>query len=176
MTEAMRRTGNRQKWRLIMPAAGVLLLLMALVAAHAEEILDQDAARRALEAGEVVPLHEITAVVARQFTGEMVEAELEHKPQGWFYEITLLTADGSILRLHYAAKSETLVQARGHGIERWYKGDPALLRAAQSHCDSAIKGLEEDDRAPAGVSSAAPAAPGGFWSRLFGKSLFGKGE
>lgn len=91
---------------------------------------DHDRARAALQAGEVRPLRVVLDLVERQFTGQMVEAELEEHKTRWVYEITMLAPDGSMMKLFYDAASLDLVHAKGHGLNRWYCGDPSKRPAA----------------------------------------------
>lgn len=85
---------------------------------------DHDRARAALQAGEVKPLRDVMETAGGQFHGDMVEAELDRRGPFWIYEITLLAPDGSILKLYYDAATLALVKARGHDVERWFKGEP----------------------------------------------------
>jgi hypothetical protein len=85
---------------------------------------DHDQARAALQAGEIKPLRQVLEVVEQQFTGQMLEAELERKHDRWVYEIKMLAPDGSIMKLYYDAAALELVRAKGHGLKQWYCGDP----------------------------------------------------
>jgi uncharacterized membrane protein YkoI len=104
--------------RLFTGMAAILVLAMALWTttggARADD--DHERARRALEAGEVVPLREILDVVERDFRGEIVEVELERETTRWIYEIRLLAPGGRLLQLEYDAHSKELVKARGRDL------------------------------------------------------------
>lgn len=92
---------------------------------------DHDQARAAVQAGQVVPLRDILAIAERDFDGQMLEAELEHDDdEPWCYELKMLAPDGSILKLYYDAARPQLLKAKGHGLLRWYKGDPNALPPA----------------------------------------------
>lgn len=91
---------------------------------------DHDKARAAVQAGEVKPLREVLEIVEAQFTGQMLEAELERKHGRWLYEIKVLAPDGSIMKLYYDASALDLVRAKGHGLDQWYCGDPDKRPAA----------------------------------------------
>lgn len=93
------------------------LLLAAAAPGLARADSDHDRARRALEAGEVVPLAEVLAAVERDFVGRVIAVELERKNGAWIYEIKLLTGDGALLRLDYDARTRMLVRARGRGVD-----------------------------------------------------------
>lgn len=113
----------------LMTLIGGAVLALALVAAPAtpataDRASDHDRARAAMRAGEIVPLRDIVDIVTGQFSGEMVEAELDRKGPFWIYEITLVAPDGAILKLNYDAATTRLIRARGHEVEQWFKGAP----------------------------------------------------
>jgi hypothetical protein len=91
---------------------------------------DHDQARAALQAGEIKPLRQVLDKVDAQFSGQMLEAELEHKHGLWVYEIKVLAPDGSIMKLYYDAAALELVRVKGHGFKQWYRGDPKQRPAA----------------------------------------------
>jgi uncharacterized membrane protein YkoI len=74
---------------------------------------DQEQARRALEAGEILPLDEILNEVQQRYPGTVVELELTPEGGRWVYEVELLAADGRLLRLRIDAKSKQLLQEAG---------------------------------------------------------------
>lgn len=90
---------------------------------------DHERARRALQAGEVVPLREILGKAETDFEAEMLEAELDEDDGVWVYELKMLTPSGSILKLKYNASTKILEKARGHDLAQWYRGDPKVLAA-----------------------------------------------
>lgn len=68
--------------------------------------LDQKAARRAVERGELRPLSEILAVIAAEFGGKVLEVELEREDSGeLIYEIEILSSDGRVLELEYDGRT-----------------------------------------------------------------------
>ncbi len=74
---------------------------------------DQEQARRALEAGEILPLDEILQEVQQRYPGTVVELELTSEGGRWVYELELLAADGRLLRLRIDAKSKQLLPEEG---------------------------------------------------------------
>jgi uncharacterized membrane protein YkoI len=72
---------------------------------------DQDRARAAMEAGRVVPLQDILDKVEQDFTGRMIQVELEDNGHRIFYEVKLLTDGGRLLKLRYDAASMELLNA-----------------------------------------------------------------
>lgn len=109
--------------------AGLLavLLMLCLPALADDGDRDQDEAMRALQSGAVLPLRDILDHAGAQFRGEMLEAELERENSAWVYELEMMTPRGSVLKLWYDAADGTLIDGRGHGLMRAYKGDPATL-------------------------------------------------
>ena len=72
---------------------------------HADE-LDHEEARRAVERGELRPLAEILASIAKEFGGKVLEVELEREDSGALvYEIEILSSDGRVLELEYDGRS-----------------------------------------------------------------------
>ena len=71
---------------------------------------DQERARRALEAGEILPLDAILAEVRQRYPGTVVELELTPEDGRWVYEVEVLAADGRLLKLRIDAKSKQVLQ------------------------------------------------------------------
>jgi hypothetical protein len=90
---------------LAMRILACLMLLVVLSPAMADED-SHDRARRALQAGEVVPLDEILAVLQRQGAGQVLEVELEHEGGRWIYEVETLSPQGVITKHMVDAKTK----------------------------------------------------------------------
>lgn len=121
-------TRIRSATLLALAAAVVLALVAAPVPpVQADDPRDHDRARSALQAGEILSLRSVLDRAESQFTGDMIEAELEREGPLWVYDITLLAPDGSLLKLGYDATSGQLLQARGHEVARWFRGPPEDL-------------------------------------------------
>lgn len=75
---------------------------------------DHDRARQALRRGEVRPIAEILARVARQVPGEVLEVEFErrghHGTEGWIYEIKVLADDGRVQEVKVDAASGAILE------------------------------------------------------------------
>ncbi len=94
--------------------AGILVHPAAAIrAADRDQDHDQERARRALEAGEILPLNEILQDVQQRYPGTVVELELTPENGRWVYELELLAPDGRLLRLRVDAKSKQLLQEAG---------------------------------------------------------------
>ncbi len=78
------------------------VLLMPTLAGAGEH--DHDRARRAVQAGEVLPLQELLARLARRQPGQVMEVELEREAGRWVYEIKLLKPDGRLIKLQLDAR------------------------------------------------------------------------
>jgi uncharacterized membrane protein YkoI len=76
---------------------------------------DHDRARRALEAGEILPLKTVLERIARDTPGQVMEVELERKGERWVYEIKLLRAGGSLVKLKVDARDATIIPRREQG-------------------------------------------------------------
>lgn len=91
-----------------------LLVIASLAAAPAlARDDDHDRARRAVLAGEALPLRTILDKAAAEFPGELIEAELEEEKGRLIYELKLITPDGRVMKLHYDARDGTLVKSKG---------------------------------------------------------------
>lgn len=92
-----------------------LLLFLAFPAlAHDHDREEShDRARRAVEAGEVVPLQAILAAVARDYPGDVIETELEQFHGRPAYEIKLLSPEGRVMQLIYDAHDGSLLKVKG---------------------------------------------------------------
>lgn len=107
-----------------MPRTLPALLLCALfglggivTSARADDAPDHDRARRAREAGEILPLATVLKAVESDFTGKVIEVELERDDDRWVYEIELLTEGGSVLELTYDAATGRFLDGEGSGLE-----------------------------------------------------------
>lgn len=98
-------------------------LTLALAAVGSQALaggVDHERARAAMEAGQIMPLHQILAEVEQQFDGRVIEVrltDLDAGLQGWIYAITLLTPQNNVLVLKVDAGTAVLLQVQGQGIE-----------------------------------------------------------
>ncbi|WP_222105435.1 PepSY domain-containing protein [Denitromonas ohlonensis] len=79
---------------------------------------DHDRARRARDAGQVMPLPAILERVAQDYPGRVVEVELEDEDDRWIYEIKLVQPGGRLLKLEVDATDARILKARGKQRER----------------------------------------------------------
>jgi len=105
-------------WRwLALPLS--LALLAGSGAAHADEE-DHERARKALEAGEVLPLKTILERVERAYPGQVMDVELERDHENrsgrWIYEIKVLRNSGALVKLKVDARDGTVMgsKSRNH--------------------------------------------------------------
>jgi len=94
---------------------GIFLAFALALPSHADDLRDHDRARRALEAGEILPLRTVLETLARDTPGQVMEVELERKGERWVYEIKLLRAGGSLVKLRVDARDGTIIPRREHG-------------------------------------------------------------
>ena len=101
--------------RILAPLFSVLMLCSAAgsMPARASDAHDHDRARRALEAGEVIPLRNIIERVEQAHPGQIIEIELERDDGRWLYELKLLRADGSMAKLLVDAKDGRVLSVTG---------------------------------------------------------------
>ena len=83
---------------------------------------DHERARQALQAGEIMPLDKILAVVSQSHPGQILEVELDReRSQGgkvWMYEIKGITPDGKLFKLKVDARTGEVAQFRHARINR----------------------------------------------------------
>ena len=89
-----------------------LALLAGSGAAHADRE-DHERARKALEAGEVLPLKTILERVEENFPGQVMDVELERERVGgrerWIYEIKVLRTGGALVKLKLDARDGSVL-------------------------------------------------------------------
>ncbi len=94
-----------------LPAISIVLLAaaLALAASSAPAREDdqelRDAVRRAVEAGEVLPLPRILDGVRAKVPGDVTGVEIEHKHDRWRYEFRIIDRTGRVLEVHVDARS-----------------------------------------------------------------------
>jgi uncharacterized membrane protein YkoI len=89
-----------------------LALLAGSGAAYADRE-DHERARKALEAGEVLPLKTILERVEQNFPGQVMDVELERERVGgrerWIYEIKVLRTGGALVKLKLDARDGSVM-------------------------------------------------------------------
>src|SRR5262245_61581796 len=80
--------------------AAILLLVAGQAGAR-----DQDAVRRAVEAGGIRPLTEILDGVRGKLSGEIVGGKAERENGHWFYEFRLVDSRGRLFEVYVDARS-----------------------------------------------------------------------
>ncbi|MBV6271908.1 PepSY domain-containing protein [Alcaligenaceae bacterium CGII-47] len=91
---------------------GLSWSLVPAVASHDPES-DQDQARQALAAGEVMPLRTVLEQVQRDYPGQIMKVEFERDDSRWIYEIKLLRPAGSLIKLKIDARDGSLLEVKG---------------------------------------------------------------
>lgn len=89
-----------------------LALLAATTPAGADED-DHERARRAVQAGQVVPLRTILDNVARDFPGDVIETELEDRHGTPVYEIKVISPEGRVMKVYYDARDGSVLKVKG---------------------------------------------------------------
>jgi uncharacterized membrane protein YkoI len=73
--------------------------------ALAHEEHDEDQARKAVEAGEVLPLDRILTVLGNTVPGEISAVELERENGIWIYEFKVISPEGRMVTVRVDAKT-----------------------------------------------------------------------
>ena len=92
----------------------LVALLLAPAAAHADG--DHERARKALQAGQVLPLKTILDKATERFPGDLIEAELEEEHGRMVYELKLISPEGNVMKLIFDARDGSLISAKGKGV------------------------------------------------------------
>lgn len=99
--------------RLRVATLGLLLALLA-AAPPAWAASEQERARAAVEAGEVLPLNAILNRLRRDYPGRILDAELDEKGRGkWVYRIKLLKNNGRVVELMVDGGSGQVLRSKG---------------------------------------------------------------
>ncbi len=83
--------------------------------AIADDFIDHDRARQALEAGELLPLKTVLERVERDTPGNVLEVELERQNDNWVYEIKLLLSGGARVKLWVNARDGKIIARSNRG-------------------------------------------------------------
>lgn len=102
-------------WNRIQALCLAAAVAMLSPVAAEEDREDHEAARQAVEAGEILPLPRILERVRQQYPGQVLEIELERRRPGWIYEIRVLQPGGRLVRLEVDAHDGRVVQRRNRG-------------------------------------------------------------
>lgn len=105
---------TRFTWRGCWPLLCALTLSGVSGFSHADN--DQDRARQALQAGEVLPLGTVLERVEKEVPGQILDVELDRETDEgvarWLYKIKLLRTDGALVKLKVDARSGVLVSRK----------------------------------------------------------------
>ncbi len=101
-----------------------LCLLTGLVATDVWADSDQDRARDAVQAGEVLPLKAVLARLEREHPGQVLELELEREHGQWVYEVKLLQSGGRLVKLELDARSGEVLKRRDRNQDREPRSKP----------------------------------------------------
>ena len=88
-----------------MTRSGLLLFLSLISAPALADRDDHDRARRALEAGEILPLSDILDAATAVRPGRVIEIELERDDGRWVYELELVSPQGRLYEMEIDAAS-----------------------------------------------------------------------
>jgi uncharacterized membrane protein YkoI len=94
-------------------AIGLLTALTVVAAeARADERLDHDVARQAVERGEIKSLAEILQVVRARIPGEIAGVKIEREGGRLTYELRIVGARGRLLKVHVDAATGEIGRIR----------------------------------------------------------------
>ena len=100
----------------LLTQARMVLLLAALASMAAPSLARdddperRDAVRRAVEAGDVLPLSQILQKVRGRVSGDITGIEIEREEGRWRYEFRVIDHGGRVLEVHVDARSGNIEQ------------------------------------------------------------------
>ena len=100
----------------LLPQARMVLLLAAFASmavpslARDDDPERRDAVRRAVEAGDVLPLSQILEKLRGRVSGDITGIEIEHEEGRWHYEFRVIDHSGRVLEVHVDARSGNIDQ------------------------------------------------------------------
>ncbi|MGH6632255.1 PepSY domain-containing protein [Sphingopyxis sp.] len=74
------------------------------------ERAEQEAIRKAVQRGELLPLPRILAIAQSKVPGDVVKVELESESSGIKYEVKILTASGRVREVELNARTGALIK------------------------------------------------------------------
>jgi uncharacterized membrane protein YkoI len=93
-----------------------LALILSLIAAPAfADRDDHDRARRALEAGEILPLARILSAAEAARPGRVIELDLERDDGRWIYELEVVSPEGRLYEMEIDAATGAVLKIEGEG-------------------------------------------------------------
>jgi len=103
---------DRQVLRRRTAIAGLLCGGLALAPAWADDKDDHEQARKAVQAGQILPLPALLEKLQGTHPGQVLELELEREDGRWIYEIKLLQSDGQLLKLEVDADTAQVLKVK----------------------------------------------------------------
>jgi len=97
-------------WRFLFPLAFSLAFVLA---APVEAGRNQDKARDAVRAGEILPLDAVLAAVGRQVDGRVVDVDLREQGNAYTYRVKVLTPEGRLVIVTVDAVTAAVIGVRG---------------------------------------------------------------
>lgn len=90
-----------------------MFLLGLTLPVHAVDANDHDRARKALEAGEILPLSTVLEKIRQETPGQVMAVELERKHNQWVYEVKVLHPGGALVKHLVDARDGKPLPRRG---------------------------------------------------------------
>ena len=90
--------------------AGAACLAVAAEDTDTQRDQDQDRARRAVQAGEALPLDSLMPIIAGRLGGEIAGVSFEREGGGWVYEFKVITPSGRLIEVQVDAKSARVLR------------------------------------------------------------------
>lgn len=93
----------------------LLLLMGCMVVTHAfadRSEQDHNRAERAVQAKQILPLHQVLQKLQAVYPGNVLEVELEDDDGRWVYEVKLLQSGGELRKIKLDAQTAEVLQSK----------------------------------------------------------------
>ncbi|ELR65538.1 membrane protein [Photobacterium marinum] len=98
-----------------------LLALAANAAPPLEIEEDHDDVMEAVEQGLIQPFSSLQAKVSKDIDARIIKVELDEDDGVWIYELKLIDANNNIVKVEYEAKTLSIIEIKGRGLEHILK-------------------------------------------------------
>ena len=82
---------------------------------------DHDEVMEAVRLGLIQPFSALQTKVNQQLNGRIIKVELEEDDDIWIYELKLIDPNNNIVRVEYEAKTLSIIEIKGRGLENVIK-------------------------------------------------------